>query len=86
MDIVTKANIDETVYFMKRNKICEGVVQEINIKVHNTGTEEKLIVQYKMMLSNSRVIDTDFYTESKIFMTDENLVNDLLLKKRAENK
>ena len=83
MDIVTKANVTEKVYFMKRNQIESAEVHEINIKVYHTGDEEKIIISYKMKF-NTGVIDTDWYLEDAVFMTDDALVKDLLLKTRIE--
>ena len=84
MDIVTKASIEDTVYFMTNNELHEGTVQEIKVTVYNTGDGKKIIIRYRMMLSSSHIMDTHFYTEDEIFLTSESLVKQLLSKVKGE--
>lgn len=39
MDIKTKANIDDIIYFMSENKVTTSVVRYIKIEVKDTQTE-----------------------------------------------
>ncbi len=84
MDLVTKANVTENVYFMNRNEIQSGTVNEIGIKVYFASDKEKIIITYKLIRDNG-VIDTNWYDEDQIFLTAESLVKKLLLKTSIES-
>ena len=85
MDIVTRASIEDTVYYMNKNKIKVGTVNDILIKVlrvpARTVSDDdgvKIVISYKL-LNESRVIESEYHYEEDVHLSKDALIQKLLL-------
>ena len=70
MKILTKYNLDDTVYFMEANKIQSGVIISIKLTLNKMPT----VIHYAVEGSDTH----RSFTESDIFSTKEDLIKSLL--------
>lgn len=69
MKIETKFNKEDKVYFMHDNKVCEGLITEIDIKINEYGTH----IKYGIALYGR----ANIRAEDKCFLSKEELIKSL---------
>lgn len=82
MKIVTKFNINDTVYILRNNKICETMVIGIGISVlppniKNVTTNDNSIEIYYTVDGESLVSIINRIPESNLFISRQELINSL---------
>lgn len=70
MNIETRYNINNTVYFLHNNKVWEGTVKKITITVENNST----VISYKVQYSDWKYKSLK---ESQAYSTKQELLNSL---------
>lgn len=78
MEINTKYNVDDELWFMFNNKVIKGKVSTINIMINTIGP----IIKYRMEYANTHPysyikIKTKILEERKVFKNQEELLNSL---------
>lgn len=69
MEIKTKFNIGDTIYYMKNNRVCKNKVSQIEVKVYVTYKRD---IKYKVELCPELWIP-----EYEAFGTKQDLINSL---------
>ena len=69
MEIKTKFNIGDTVYYMKNNRVCKNKVSQIEIKVYVTHNQD---TKYQVEVYPERWV-----LEYEAFATKQDLINSL---------
>lgn len=72
MNITTLANVYDTVYTLKDNKVVEPIVNSIKLEVHIKDRDlqsTKLYIEYRTTLGN--------FPESEVFLTKQALLESL---------
>ena len=75
MEIKTKYDIGQSVFFMSDNRVCQGVIESFNIGFRQNISGEKY-------MTISYCVKTEFFTdfsvsEYKLFLTKEELIESL---------
>lgn len=68
--VETKFKVEDVVFFMHSNKVCEGTIKKITITV-----ESNIEIRYKVAIKGT--FNTKSLLEDKIFSSKENLLNSL---------
>ena len=76
----TIANCSDTVFILKDNTLVKCIVMNIVVKQY---TIDNIIIEYKLRLSGGKVFP-EFFDEHRVFLTKEELVNDLLTDESIE--
>ena len=72
MDIKTKYDIGQSVFFMDNNKVQEGTIDRIHIEVrYNGGKDNKVRISYSLFTTSK------FYEDKELFPTKEELLKSL---------
>lgn len=76
MEIKTKYNIGDEVYFIHNNKVNNSRIKSIEVTCISNydalyPTEPKVVITYHVMINNTR------YCEYDLFKTKEELINSL---------
>lgn len=75
MELKTKYNIGDAVFFMHNNKVNNSYVKNIEVKVNPDSNglypEPHVSVEYHVTINNAR------YYECELFSTKEELINSL---------
>lgn len=81
MEIKTKYNINDEVYFINGNKITHNKITSIDISIYERKNVVKQIIKYTIDLGNifgRRICDTfTSRNEEEIFSTKEELIKSL---------
>ena len=72
MDIKTKYDIGQSVFFMDNNRVQVGKIDQIHIEVRYNGGEDN-----KVRISYSLFTTTKFYGDKELFLTKEELIESL---------
>ena len=72
MDIQTKANVDDTIFFLDKNKVKVATVHEIQIKIYSPQIPE---IKYKTKFRG--VVESPWRNEGNVFLTREALIKNL---------
>ena len=72
MDIKTKYDLGQSVFYMDNNKVQEGKIDRIHIWVRYNGGEDN-----KVRISYSLFTTTKFYGDKELFLTKEELLKSL---------
>ena len=75
MDIKTKYDLGQRVFFMSDNRVCEGTIEYFNIEFSQEISGEKyMTISYCV----KTIFFTDFsVAENKLFLTKEELLKSL---------
>ena len=72
MDIKTKYDLGQSVFFMKDNKVETSAIKQINIDVwYNKDKEISMRIHYYLFSADQ------FYKEDNLFLTKEQLLKSL---------
>ena len=72
MDIKTKYDLGQSVFFMKDNKVATSAIKQISIDVwYNKYKEISMRIQYYLFFADQ------FYEEDNLFLTKEELLKSL---------
>ena len=72
MDIKTKYDLGQSVFFMKDNKVKTSAIKQISIDVwYNKYKEISMRIQYYLFFADQ------FYEEDNLFLTKEELLKSL---------
>lgn len=66
--------LTQRVYFLEENAICDGTIEEINIKIELRGFASEIRTQYTVKRKNTY----SFFGESEIFADKESLCQSLI--------
>jgi hypothetical protein len=75
MEINTKFNIGDKVFYIHNNKLCKGVVRDIHVLVFPVGLKRNISISYS--IRNSFNIEIADFFEKDLFETKEELINNL---------
>ena len=72
MDIKTKYDLGQSVFFMKDNKVATSAIKQISIDVwYNKNNEIRMRIHYYLFSVDQ------FYEEDNLFLTKEELIESL---------
>ena len=72
MDIKTKYDLGQSVFFMKDNKVATSSIKQISIDVwYNKNNEIRMRIHYYLFSVDQ------FYEEDNLFLTKEELIESL---------
>lgn len=75
MEIKTKFNIGDKVFYIHNNQLCKGAVHDIHVLVFPDGLKRNVSISYS--IRNSFNIEIADFFEKDLFGTKEELINNL---------
>ena len=74
MDIKTKYNIGDKVFYIHNNQLCKGAVHDIHVLVFPDGLKRNISISYS--IRNFSILKSLIF-EKDLFGTKEELINNL---------
>ena len=71
MDIKTKYDIGQSVFYMDNNKVKEGTIDRIHIDAQYNATDNKVKISYRLFTT------AKFYGDNELYPTKEELLKSL---------
>lgn len=71
MDIKTKYDIGQSVFYMDNNKVKEGTIDRIHIDAQYNAKDNKVKISYRLFTT------AKYYEDDEIFLTKEELLKSL---------
>ena len=71
MDIKTKYDLRQSVFYMDNNKVKEGAIDRIHIDAQYNAEDNKVKISYRLFTS------AKYYEDDEIFPTKEELLKSL---------
>ena len=74
MDIKTKFDLGQRVFFMSDNRVCQGVIEGFDIGFGYRGLENDITISYCVKAESFTDLSVE---ENKLFLTKEELLKSL---------